>query len=46
MIKNEKKWKFWGSPPISFELNGIKYYLGSDVANYLRLLPVPNQLPV
>merc|ERR1712141_262805 len=37
MIKNKKKWKFWGKKPVSFELNGIKYYLGSDVANYLRL---------
>ena len=34
---SRKIWKFWGPKPVPFEFDGTFYYLGSDVANYLRL---------
>ena len=30
-------WKFWGPKPVPFQLDNESFYLGSDVANYLKL---------
>merc|ERR1711892_1490059 len=37
MVKWTGQWRFWGVKPVPFELDGEMYYLGADVANYLRL---------
>merc|ERR1711973_68067 len=35
----KQKWKFWGPAPVAFRFaeNGESYFVGSDVANYMRL---------
>ena len=30
-------WKFWGPKPVPFQIDNESFYLGSDVANYLKL---------
>ena len=37
-MKSESgNWKFWGPKPVPFQLDNESFYLGSDVANYLKL---------
>ena len=37
MKSEEINWKFWGPKPVPFQLDNESFYLGSDVANYLKL---------
>ena len=38
-MDKKPKWKFWGPAPVAFRFSdgGESYFIGSDVANYMRL---------
>ena len=38
-MDKKQKWKFWGPAPVAFRFaeNEESYFIGSDVANYMRL---------